>query len=74
MKQDQENQAFSVWFGTDSCQNCRMGRIGLGIHIGGVRYRTLGRRRSLFSLFGHLAIGHKYRNHGYHVSRLVFLI
>ena len=46
-----------------------MGRIGLGIHIGGVRYRTLGRRRSLFSLFGHLAIGHKYRNHGYHVSR-----
>src|SRR5438067_624221 len=25
-----------------------MGRIGLGIHIGGVRYRTLGRRRSFF--------------------------
>ena len=25
----------------------------MGIHIGGVRYRTLGRRRSLFSLFGY---------------------
>src|SRR5438874_4961319 len=47
MKQDQENQAFSVWFGTIAAKTFRMGRIGLGIHIGGVRYRTLGRRRSL---------------------------